>query len=344
LNVLIKYEIASITVPSEFEVDRYISRYPESRTPLDCIGDDMLVEGNDLRLVLGGRPVLNGVNLGMNPGEIYGLLGPNGAGKSVTMSVLTGLRKAASGKVSVLGLDPARQAAQLRRAIGVLPEQSGLYDWMDAQTYLQWFSELYGTSLTLDEAREKLSLVGLRAVDRQAIGTYSRGMRQRLGLARALVNHPQLLILDEPTNGLDPRGRVEIHNVLLELAHSYGVGVLMCTHLLDDVDRLCTRIGIIHQGKTVLQGSLAELLSTRATASHYRLRLDATRSAPELPTDVKVIAAEGQWTVVEVPAGQSASELWARMFARGWSILEIHSEGRTLEELYLSATQEQVAA
>jgi ABC-2 type transport system ATP-binding protein len=300
----------------------------------------VLIVVKDLRLSLGGRPILNAVNLRMEQGDIYGLLGPNGAGKSVTMSVLTGLRKAESGMVSVLDFDPATQTTQLHQAIGVLPEQTGLYDWMDAEGYLQWFSELYGMPLAPDKAREKLGMVGLEGARGKPIGAYSRGMRQRLGLARALVNRPQLLILDEPTNGLDPRGRLEIHNVLLDLAQASGVGILMCTHLLDDVDRLCTRIGIIHHGKTVLEGSLAELLLTRATVTRYRIRLAATDPTLELPMGIKMIGAEGQWMVIEVPAGRPASELWARMFAQGWNILEIHAEGHSLEQLYLSATQE----
>ncbi len=219
----------------------------------------MLVEIANLKLSLHDRPILKGVNLHMQVGEIYGLLGPNGAGKSTTLSVLTGLRAAASGKVSVADLDPWSQRNEVHRKIGVLPEQTGFYDWMSAPDYLGWFASLYGQKLTGADIRTHLVQVGLSADNRDPIGTYSRGMRQRLGLARTLLSDPQLLVLDEPTNGLDPRGRREIHDVLLDLTQRHGVGVLLCTHLLDDVDRLCNRIGIIHQGKTMLEGNLAEL-------------------------------------------------------------------------------------
>jgi ABC-2 type transport system ATP-binding protein len=304
----------------------------------------MLVDVKDLKLAIDGRPILSGIDLGMEQGDIYGLLGPNGAGKSVTMSALTGLRKAASGKVCVLGLDPARQALELRRAIGVLPEQSGLYGWMNAENYLRWFAGLYGAPLTDGEARRQLLQVGLEPVSGQAIGTYSRGMRQRLGLARALVNKPRLLILDEPTNGLDPRGRVEIHNVLLDLARQHGVGVLLCTHLLDDVDRLCTRIGIIDHGRTILQGSLAELLSAHVAASRFRLRLAFVEPDTRIPPDVRVVAEDWPWVQLELPAGRSPTEVWEALFANGWNILEIHAEAGRLEDLYLSATQNKAAA
>jgi ABC-2 type transport system ATP-binding protein len=219
----------------------------------------MLVAVQHLRLEIRGRPILHDVQLQMAEGQIYGLLGPNGAGKSSTLSVLTGLRPATAGAVTVAGRDPWRERVATHREIGVLPEEMGFYGWMSADDYLVWFAALYGRKLSRAEAGGRLAQMGLQAADRRPIATYSRGMKQRLGLARALLNEPRLLILDEPTNGLDPRGRREIHDILLELSRGARVGVLLCTHLLDDVERLCSRVGIIHQGRTVLEGELAEL-------------------------------------------------------------------------------------
>jgi ABC-2 type transport system ATP-binding protein len=304
----------------------------------------MLIEAKQLTLTLGGHPVLTGVDLVMDGGEIYGLLGPNGAGKTTTISVLTGLRKAASGRVSVLGLDPAREPTQLRRAVGVMPEQSGYYDWMTAQDYLRWFASLYGVNMAPDQTRSHLAQVGLDADNRRPIGTYSRGMRQRLGLARALVHQPRLLILDEPTNGLDPRGRRAIHDALLELAQRRGVGILLCTHLLDDVDRLCTRVGIIDHGRIVLEGRLAQLLATRRAASRYRLRLATRQPDSELPKGLNVVAHDGQWLRVDVDGDIPAAAMWAELFTRGWNIAEIHVEGNGLEDLYLAVTEQRQAA
>jgi ABC-2 type transport system ATP-binding protein len=135
----------------------------------------------------------------------------------------------------------------------------GFYDWMSGPHYLDWFSRLYGRRLTDHELAAHLTQVGLDAQDRRPIGAYSFGMRQRLGLARALLNDPKVVALDEPTNGLDPRGRHEVHDILLGLSRSKRVGILLCTHLLDDVERLCTRIGILHRGRSVLEGRLADL-------------------------------------------------------------------------------------
>ena len=299
----------------------------------------MIVEIRDLRLVLGGRPVLNGVDLTMRAGDIYGFLGPNGAGKSTTISVLAGLRPPASGKVEVLGRDPVAERTWIQRRIGVLSEQSGFYEWMGAAEYLMWFSGLSGKRLGEAEATIRLHRVGLDGRNRAPIGTYSRGMKQRLGLARALLNDPELLILDEPTNGLDPRGRREIHDVLLEMSVNDGVGILLCTHLLDDVDRLCTHLGILSRGKTVLEGPVADLLAGQRAAARYRLRVPIPESAFILPAGVRVASRSGEWWHVELSGAGDPATAWRELLDSGLRVEEIHQEGGGLEELYLAATE-----
>src|SRR5262249_38096697 len=153
-----------------------------------------------------------------------------------------GLLAPDAGTVRVFGHDPRREARAVHANLGVLPEQGGFYDWMTAERFLRFFAQLYGRSLCAAELHDRLDRVGLAPRVGQRIGSYSRGMRQRLGLARALLLEPPLLILDEPTSGLDPRGRRDIHDILLGLAER-GAGILLSTHLLDDVDRLCRRIG-----------------------------------------------------------------------------------------------------
>jgi len=301
----------------------------------------MDVDVDGLTLTLGGRPVLDGVSLHAQPGEIYGLLGPNGAGKSTTLSVITGLRRAASGQVSVVGHDPAREALALHREIGVLPERSGFYDWMDAPDYLAWFAQLYGRRLTGPEITAELAQVGLDGRNRRAIGTYSQGMRQRLGLARALLHRPRLLILDEPTNGLDPRGRREVHNLLLERSRQDGVGILLCTHLLDDVERLCTRIGILHQGRTVFEGALSELATASNEGESYRLHLRTEPPAVPLPPGVELLAWQGEWARIKLDGTRPPEDVWRGLLAARWPIAEIHQEAGGLETLYLRMTQKE---
>lgn len=303
----------------------------------------MLVHVRDLKVAIGSVPILQGVQLSMYKGEIYGLLGPNGAGKSTTLSVLTGLRRAASGTVTVLGLDPATQAQDLRQRIGVLSEDAGFYGWMKARDYLRFMASLYGLNLSVQQIEGQLGNVGLAEVSGHAIAGYSRGMKQRLGLARALLHRPELLILDEPTNGLDPRGRREIHDLLIRLSQDEGVGILLCTHLLDDVDRLCNRIGILADGRTVVEGALADLLATRTGAGRYKLRLRTAPSATApLPDPVVLLAREGDWLHVRLPAKADPGPLWAEMLAAGWDILEIHNESGGLEDFYLDLTQKEL--
>ena len=303
----------------------------------------MLIEIDQLRLSLGGVPILHDVRLSLERGEIYGLLGPNGAGKSTTIAAALGLLRPDGGRIRLLGRDPAAGAHELYRCIGVLPEQNGFYDWMSAEAYLAFFAGLHGSRLTGNEARRRLAQVGLEPRARQPIGSFSRGMRQRLGLARALIGEPSLLILDEPTNGLDPRGRREIHDVLLELA-GRGVGILLCTHLLDDVDRLCRRVGIIADGRTVAEGAIADLLRSGERLARFRLRL-----AGEAPTaegadrEVRLVAREGEWRIVDLDPAIAPPRAWRELVLRGWPIAEIRREGGGLEDLYLSLTERRAA-
>ena len=304
----------------------------------------MLIEIRELKLNLGNHAVLRNVNLTLQKGQIFGLLGPNGAGKSTTISVVTGLRAPTAGSVRVLGLDPAVDALQLHSRIGVLAEQAGFYDWMSAGDYLMWFASLYQKNLDEAEIARLLGRVGLEGQSPAPIGTYSRGMRQRLGLARALINQPELLILDEPTNGLDPRGRREIHDVLLDLSANHGVGILLCTHLLDDVDRLCTRIGIIAQGHTLLEGDIADLLSNQRAAMRYRLRVEPGEGAQLLPADITLVTRSGDWWHVEVASHIEPASIWRKLFDAGLRISEIHRVGGGLEELYMAVTEAKEAA
>jgi ABC-2 type transport system ATP-binding protein len=304
----------------------------------------MLIEIHKLQLNLGSHAVLRDVNLTLEEGQIYGLLGPNGAGKSTTISVVTGLRAPTGGSARVLGLDPATDPIQLHRRIGVLAEQAGFYDWMGASDYLRWFASLYRITLDKADIARQLERVGLEASSTASIATYSRGMRQRLGLARALINQPELLILDEPTNGLDPRGRREIHDVLLNLSANHGVGILLCTHLLDDVDRLCTRIGIIAQGQTLLEGTIADLLSAQNAGVRYRLRVGPADAPDRLPADVRLLARAGDWWHVEVASHIDPARTWRKLLDAGVRIDEIHREGGGLEDLYMAVTEVEAAA
>ncbi len=299
----------------------------------------MLVELENLKLSLGGTQILKDVRLHVDRGEIYGLIGPNGAGKSSTIFVILGLYAADICKLELFGKSSGKPSRNTRRRIGVMPEHAGFYGWMNAPDYLAWYAGLYGGPQR--SIPELLEQVGLSDVGARAISQFSHGMRQRLGLARALVYNPELLILDEPTNGLDPRGRRMIHDLLLSLTEQLGVGVLLCTHLLDDVDRLCSRIGIIDHGRTVLEGPLAELLGRQHMGRRFRLRIEAMpEDRRALPSGISLVGLEGSWChfIVAGDNRTPLTALWESLLVHGWKFTEIHAEGGGLEELYLRLT------
>lgn len=299
----------------------------------------MLIKLENLRLNLGEATILKDVRLQVERRQITGLIGPNGAGKSSTIFVLVGLYAANGGTVELFGQAAGQTSPDLRRRIGVMPEHAGFYGWMNAGEYLSWYAQLYGGPAR--PIPELLDQVGLAKVGTRAIRQFSHGMRQRLGLARALVHNPDLLILDEPTNGLDPRGRRMIHDLLLDLTEQQGVGILLCTHLLDDVDRLCHRVGIIDHGRTVLEGPLAELLGQQHLGRRFRLRLESPPGERRpLPPGLSLVGQEGSWCHIVVDAGNRTPlpGLWGELLAQGWQFTELHAEGGGLEELYLRLT------
>ena len=293
-----------------------------------------------VRLALGSRAVLQDVSLTVGDGEIVGLLGPNGAGKTTTILAALGLLRPLAGQIRTLGRDPWNAGPELRRKIGVLPDPNGFQDWMTAPDYLAFFAGLYGADLDSDSIARRLDAVGLHPRQSQAIGTFSRGMRQRLGLARALIADPALLVLDEPTAGLDPRGRREMHDLLANLAR-HGVGVLLCTHLLDDVERLCSRACFIADGRTVAEGRIEDLLHAHA-GSQARFRLELSRPVPDAapaPAHVQVLARDRDSALVEVDAAVPSDVAWRELLFLGWPIVSISHAGGGLEALYMDVVR-----
>jgi ABC-2 type transport system ATP-binding protein len=212
---------------------------------------------DSIRKTLGKRDILKGISLDVLTGDIFGYLGPNGAGKTTTIRILLGLLRADSGELKVLGGDIG--LADTRMKIGFALDPDGLYDMMTARENLKFYADIYGITDSGPQIDKVLRLVGLddRAEDR--VGTYSKGMRQRLSLARAMVHNPEILILDEPTAGVDPTGQIEIRKILLDIARKEKKTVLMSSHNLDEVQRICNRVALIDRGEIKLYGELEDL-------------------------------------------------------------------------------------
>ena len=212
---------------------------------------------DNVRKMLGTREVLKGITFDVATGDIFGYLGPNGAGKTTTIRILLGLLQADSGELDILGRDVS--LAETRMKIGFALDPDGLYETMNALENLQYYADIYGVSGAGARIDKVLATVGLTDRAGDLVGSYSKGMRQRLSLARALVHDPEVLILDEPTAGVDPSGQIEIRKLLLDIARAEKKTVLMSSHNLDEVQRICNRIALIDRGEIKLYGELEKL-------------------------------------------------------------------------------------
>lgn len=200
------------------------------------------------------------LSLDVEPGQVYGLLGPNGSGKSTTMKIVLGLVRPTSGKTEIFGRSSTE--VESREDVGFLPENPYFYKFLTGEETLQFYGKICGLRGAKLKARTKelLALVGLENAANRRIGGYSKGMLQRIGLAQALVQEPRLLVLDEPTAGVDPAGSREIRDLILDFKKR-GITVLLCSHLLGQVQEICDRIGILHEGVLVREGRLDDLIS-----------------------------------------------------------------------------------
>ena len=222
------------------------------------------VKIENLTKVYGSVRALDGLTLEVAPGSVFGFLGPNGAGKTTTLRILAGLAQATSGKIAISGEKTILTSSERQACIGYLPEEPAFYAWMSPQEYLDYIGRIF--KLAQPERRSRieqlLEQAGLIEVAKRRIGGFSRGMRQRLGIAQALMNNPSVLLLDEPVSALDPAGRKEVLEMIENLGHSCTV--IMSSHILADVERICDTVGIINKGKLITQAKKEELLERYA--------------------------------------------------------------------------------
>ena len=298
------------------------------------------IEIAGLTKVFGEVRALDGVDLSVPEGSVFGFLGPNGAGKTTTLRILTGLARPTSGYVSILGADAAAAGDEIRRRIGFLPDVPGFYEWMTAPEFLRFAGGLFGLrSSELDErVATLLDLAGLKGV-KTRIGGYSRGMKQRLGVAQALVNAPKLLMLDEPTSALDPMGRKELLDMLASLRGR--TTVFFSTHILSDVERVCDMVAILDRGRVVAQAPIGEL-KERYGAS--KVVLEVTSGSDELAAALEAMPWVSAMTRAEDGAIElritdddlARREIPAMVAARGLGLRRLEAGELGLEEVFVS--------
>ncbi len=293
-----------------------------------------------LRKRYAGRAVVDGIDLDVPAGSIFALLGPNGAGKTTTVEILEGYRVADEGSVEVLGLDPARRGQQLHARIGIMLQAGGIYPQATPREVIRLFSRMFRQPL---DEKSLLAAVGLTDVARSRYRVLSGGERQRLGLALAMIGRPELLLLDEPTAGMDPTAKAATRQLIVEL-RSAGATILITTHELADVELLADEIAILDRGRIVARGSAADLAG--ATQPMLRFRLGAplkTQDREALGRAVGgAIEADGGLGrhvvsgLAPTPAAVAALSAWCA--EHGLLVAEIRTTGATLEERYLELT------
>jgi ABC-2 type transport system ATP-binding protein len=291
---------------------------------------------------LGAREILKNVNLTVKQGDIFGYLGPNGAGKTTTIRILLGLMKADSGKVAIGGQDV--QVDKVRQKIGFVLETDGLYDNMTAVDNLIYYARLYDVPQPVEKINRSINLVGLGDRAEDKVGAYSKGMRQRLALARAMVHDPEVLVLDEPTSGVDPNGQIEIRQIMLDMIHKAGKTILLSSHNLDEVQRICSRIALIHKGQIHLQGEL-DALQKQMSRGEVIIET-AEPVSPDIITDLQKLPGVGvheqREKILTISAGKTTdtSSIVNMLASRGVRIEQVKKQEASLEEIYTTILKE----
>ena len=297
-----------------------------------------VIEAKNLTKRYDGVAVVNGISFSVARGEIFGLLGPNGAGKTTTILMLLGLSDISDGQARVLGHDPAREPLAVKRQVGYLPDQIGFYDGLSAADNLRYTARLMGLERAEREQRISASLghVGLADVADNRVSTFSRGMRQRLGIAEILMKEAQIAILDEPTSGLDPQATVELLEIIRDLKKR-GVSVLLSSHLLERVQSVCDRVALFNQGKIALIGTVSEL-GREVLGGGFRVEVEAegqglAERIAAIP-GVQQVESVGANRLRLLATGDVRPEAAAAVVAAGGRLLRLSVEEPSLEAIY----------
>jgi ABC-2 type transport system ATP-binding protein len=290
-----------------------------------------VIELTSLSKRFGGRLAVDDLNLTVRAGEIYGLLGHNGAGKSTAIGMMLGQVWPTSGTVRILGLDVTTQRQNALKAVGAIFESPVFYDYLSGYRNLEILSQ-YSAPTSRRRLQEVIDWVGLSGREQSKVRTYSHGMRARLAMAQALLPHPTLLILDEPSDGLDPEGIHEIRHTILRLQRELGLTIFLSSHLLNEVEHLCSRIGVLKQGRRLFEGTLTE-----AKSRHRLVRLTTSDfgAAVQLLSQGGLISGHRDGRFITLTAKTGTDAVVRKLVEAGMPVFEIADEEITLEDFYL---------
>jgi ABC-2 type transport system ATP-binding protein len=302
--------------------------------------DQIIIETQDLTKVYGSITAVDHLNLTISKGEIFGLLGPNGAGKTTTILMLMGLSEPTSGSIKVAGLNPVRQSLQVKRIVGYMPDNMGFYGDMTGRENLFYTARL--NAIPSDRAKdlieELLGKIGLKEASNRKVREYSRGMRQRLGIADVLLKDPEVIFLDEPTLGLDPEGTAELLDIILELGKKQGKTIIISSHLLHQVQAICDRVGIFVKGKLVAVGSISELAENIEREQVIELKVSPMGNLPtevlETISGVNSLKVEDNMIVVKGQGQELAPKIVKGLVERDINICHLKIRGSDLDDIY----------
>ena len=294
---------------------------------------DVTLSVRHLRKTIGRKEIIKGLNFELKKGEVFGFLGPNGAGKTTTIRMLTGLIKPTDGTISICGYDVRKEFTKAMQYLGCIVENPELYPFLSGWDNLVHFANML-PSVTEKKIKETVAFVGLDKRIHDKVKTYSLGMRQRLGIAQALLNSPKVLILDEPTNGLDPAGIREMREFIRNLAEKEGLSVLVSSHLLGEIQQLCDRVAIMLDGEIIRVDSVENLLTKQEKLVWKVDPLLEGKAVLERTTEVVV---DGDYLIT--PFEEEKAAQWSKaLIEEGVSIIEMNRKVPVLEDLFLQLT------
>lgn len=310
-----------------------------------------MVEIEELTKRYGRFLALDHVNFHINKGDIFGFVGPNGAGKTTTMRIMCGLIKATSGNVVIDGVNVLRRPAEVKRLIGYVPDFFGVYDNLKVMEYMEFYGSMYGMRKAdvVDASERLLELVNLQDKHEAFVDSLSRGMKQRLCVARSLIHDPELLILDEPGSGLDPRSRVEMWNLLKRLS-AMGKTIMISSHILPELSEMCDSIGVLDHGRMVASGNVDEILDHSDAVSPVRIKgymlgMSAETSMDHISVIIKerfdvdrIIVRDDEIFVYYTGSRERDSELLRSLVDNGVHIHQFYRDRGDLESLFLEIT------
>jgi len=305
---------------------------------------DPIIQIRDLSKSYGSFRAVEGLNLDVYKGEIFGLLGPNGAGKTTTILMLLGLTEPSAGSVHVCGYPSTSNPIAVKRKVGYMPDSLGFYDHMTALDNLMYIARLNGLGEKegMRRAQEMMETVGLTADKDKKTGAYSRGMKQRLGLAEVLIKEPEVIIMDEPTLGIDPSGVKDFLSLIRSLSREQGITVLLSSHHLHHVQQICDRVGIFVKGKLLAQGNIDTLSKTLFGHEGYVTSIKVAQDIPQpWPMDADLMQWKGLNKIsihekeIEFTCSEDLTAALVRFFVKeGYDVLGVHQKDYGLDEIY----------